>query len=94
MSKLFFRLQKYAVTLWVLFWNKKTPKISKFLLAGAFIYLLIPFDFVPDFIPFAGLIDEAILIPLLIKIAMMFVPQDLKDQTDNKSEKKLLGSQK
>lgn len=84
-----FRLRVYAVTLFRLFWDKDTPGISKALIAAALIYILMPFDLIPDFIPFAGLLDEVIIIPLIIYIATYFIPKDIKDKYRKKARTKI-----
>ena len=40
----------------------RVPRRYKLLLAGLLAYLALPFDLVPDFIPVAGQLDDAILV--------------------------------
>jgi uncharacterized membrane protein YkvA (DUF1232 family) len=47
---------------------------------GIAAYALSPIDLIPDFIPVLGLLDEAILLPLLILLAMRLVPGDVMDE--------------
>jgi len=54
--------------------HPQTPKLAKALLWLALAYLALPFDLIPDFIPVIGLIDDAIIIPILIFIALRLTP--------------------
>src|SRR5712691_7165372 len=46
--------------------DSRVPRIERALLAGAVIYAIIPFDFIPDMIPFVGQIDDLFLISLTL----------------------------
>lgn len=59
--------------------DKRTPKAGKFVLGLAIGYLLFPFDFIPDFIPILGQLDELVVIPLLVYIALKLIPKELID---------------
>ena len=54
-----------------------TPKSAKWLLGAAIGYVLLPFDLIPDFLPIIGHLDDAIIVPGLIYLAMKRVPQSL-----------------
>lgn len=69
---------KHIVRYWRVFVDRRTPMISKVLLVAAVGYVILPFDFMPDFIPFAGIIDDATVLPFLIWLALKFVPQSVK----------------
>ena len=55
--------------------HPKTPLIAKVFLGLAVGYLLLPFDLIPDFIPVLGQLDDAVIIPLLVYIALLFIPK-------------------
>lgn len=60
--------------------NPRVPNTEKALVAGAIIYALIPFDFIPDMIPFVGQLDDAYLIALtLLRLADRTEPSVLRD---------------
>ncbi|MFN2577468.1 MAG: YkvA family protein [Pyrinomonadaceae bacterium] len=46
--------------------DKRVPPTERALFAAAVIYALIPFDFIPDMIPFVGQIDDLFLISLTL----------------------------
>jgi len=46
--------------------DKRVPRTERALLAAAVIYAIIPFDFIPDMIPFVGQIDDLFLISLTL----------------------------
>jgi len=57
--------------------DKRTPKIAKILIGLAIVYALLPFDLIPDFIPIIGQIDDIIIIPTLIFIALKIIPKQI-----------------
>jgi len=64
--------------------DNRVPKISKNLIAAAIFYFLLPFDLIPDFIPVIGHIDDLVIIPLLIYVALKFVPVEAIEETRQK----------
>ena len=46
--------------------DARVPKTEKALVAGAVLYAIIPFDLIPDMIPFVGQIDDAYLIAVTL----------------------------
>lgn len=54
-----------------------TPWYAKLLVAGIVAYAFSPIDLIPDFIPVLGLLDDLVLIPLGIWLAIRLVPADV-----------------
>jgi uncharacterized membrane protein YkvA (DUF1232 family) len=50
--------------------DDRVPRGRKLLLAGTIGYLALPFDLVPDVIPVAGQLDDAILLALVLRAVL------------------------
>ena len=46
--------------------DPRVPRTEKALVAGAIVYAIIPFDLIPDMIPFVGQLDDAYLIAMTL----------------------------
>ncbi len=57
--------------------DKRTPLTAKILLWCAIGYLLLPVDIIPDFIPVLGQLDDLIIVPLLIYLAIKIIPRNI-----------------
>jgi uncharacterized membrane protein YkvA (DUF1232 family) len=82
--RLFRRLKTHVRIYWLIFRDKRTPKISKILVLLAIAYLLLPFDIIPDYIPFAGLLDELIILPIILYVATIFVSKEVVEESKRK----------
>ena len=63
-----------AAVLWRAFWHPETPLYLKGATLFAALYLVSPIDLIPDFIPFAGWIDDLILVPLMVSWIVRMLP--------------------
>lgn len=60
--------------------HPQTPWLAKLFLGLAVGYLLLPFDLIPDFIPVLGQLDEMVIIPVLVYIALKLIPPAIIQQ--------------
>lgn len=47
--------------------DRRVPRAKKFLLGAIIPYLLLPIDLVPDFIPVAGYLDDAVIVAFVLR---------------------------
>lgn len=66
--------------------DKETPFYAKILAALTVGYALSPIDFIPDFIPVIGYLDDIILLPLLISITIKLIPKSVWERCLKEAE--------
>jgi len=57
--------------------DERTPLRAKLFLSLAIAYVCMPFDLIPDFVPVIGHLDDAIIVPALVIMALRSLPADL-----------------
>jgi len=57
--------------------DKRTPVVAKLFLGLAIGYLLMPFDLIPDFIPVIGHLDDVVILPALVFVALRCIPREI-----------------
>jgi uncharacterized membrane protein YkvA (DUF1232 family) len=80
-------LRRDALTLWFAGKHPRTPLHAKALGVFVVAYALSPIDLIPDFIPVLGYLDEVLLLPGLIWLAIKLIPSEVlvecRDQADH-----------
>ena len=66
--------------------DKKTPWYAKLFAALTVVYALSPIDFIPDFIPVLGYLDDLIILPLLVALTVKFIPADVFEEYRKQSQ--------
>ncbi len=70
-------LKRDVVALWIAARDPRTPWLAKAAAAAVAAYALSPIDLIPDFIPVLGYLDDLVIVPLGILLAVKLVPPAL-----------------
>jgi uncharacterized membrane protein YkvA (DUF1232 family) len=71
------RLATRLLALWKLMRHADTPRAPKLVALLVLAYALSPIDLIPDFIPVLGQLDDIVLVPLGIALAVKLTPPHL-----------------
>lgn len=73
-------IKRDVVALWIAARDKRTPMLAKIVAAGVAAYALSPVDLIPDFIPVLGYLDDLLIVPLGIMLAVRLIPRPLMSE--------------
>jgi len=85
-------LKHNLYALYLAYHREDTPLIAKAITIIVVTYALSPIDFIPDFIPIIGYLDDIILLPLGIALAVKLIPKNILDECKNKAKNTTLKS--
>lgn len=68
------QLKAETLALYLAIRDPRTPWYAKVLVAGIVAYAFSPIDLIPDFIPILGYLDDLILIPMGVALAIKLIP--------------------
>lgn len=68
------RLEREVYALCLAARHPRTPWYAKLIVAGVVAYAFSPIDLIPDFIPVLGYLDDLVLVPLGVVVAVKLTP--------------------
>jgi len=74
-------LKKEIIILYYAMKDKRTTLLSKIPALVSVLYLLSPIDLIPDFIPFAGYVDDLVVVPLLLSLSIRLLPEEVREES-------------
>jgi uncharacterized membrane protein YkvA (DUF1232 family) len=67
--------------------DPRTPNAVRYMIYAGLAYSLSPIDLLPDWIPGVGLLDDAAVLPGIIALSMIMIPQRVKEEHEAEAEK-------
>ena len=84
------RLKAETYALYLAARHPGTPWYAKLLVAAIVAYALSPIDLIPDFVPILGYLDDLVLIPLGIALAIRMIPSSILEECRARSRESLV----
>jgi len=79
-------IKKDVAALYLAYKRPDVPVYAKLVAILVVAYALSPIDFIPDFIPVLGYLDDLILLPIGIALAIKLIPKHIMDECREQSE--------
>ena len=73
-------VKRDVVALWIAARDDRTPLMAKIVAGAVAAYAHSPVDLIPDFVPVLGYLDDLIIVPLGILIAIRLIPAPLMSE--------------
>lgn len=87
------RLKKEIHALYLAYKDPRVPWAAKVFTAVVVGYALSPIDLIPDFIPVLGYLDDLVLLPLGIWLALKMIPSEVLEECRQKARAAPAGMQ-
>lgn len=75
------RLKRQLWALWLALGDPATPFAARAVIIVAVAYALSPLDLIPDFVPVLGQLDDLLILPLLVALALRLIPPEVRART-------------
>ncbi len=69
--------------------DQRVPFLAKFVIFLTVCYALSPIDLIPDFVPLLGYLDDMVLLPLAIALAIRMIPPEIWEDCRNRAQMQL-----
>lgn len=84
------QLKQEVFILWLAYRRPGVPWYAKAFGALVVAYALSPIDLIPDFIPVLGYVDDLILLPLGVVLAIKMIPVEVYQQARQEADQRLV----
>jgi len=73
-------LETEVYALYLAFRDSRTPLTAKVVILLIIAYAISPIDLIPDFIPGLGYLDELVVLPVGVAVALWLIPDEIMDE--------------
>jgi uncharacterized membrane protein YkvA (DUF1232 family) len=80
------KLKANLIVMYLAYRDPRVPLFTKIFAICVVAYAFSPVDLIPDFIPILGYLDDLILVPLGVYIALRLFPQEVLEEYRTKAE--------
>jgi uncharacterized membrane protein YkvA (DUF1232 family) len=85
-SDLMSAVRRDVIALWLAGRDRRVPWYAKVVAAAVVAYALSPIDLIPDFVPVLGYLDDLLIVPLGVLLAIRLVPPVVMTELRTKAE--------
>ena len=78
-------LKQNTYALWLASSDPRVPWLARVIILIAVAYAISPIDLIPDFIPVLGYLDDLLILPLAIYLAIRLIPDPVWQQYKNQA---------
>lgn len=83
------QLKVETYTLYLAYRDPRTPWFARIFTALVVAYAFSPIDLIPDFIPVLGYLDDLVIVPLGISIALRMIPAEVVAESRQKAQDRM-----
>ncbi|PKN85730.1 MAG: hypothetical protein CVU46_10170 [Chloroflexi bacterium HGW-Chloroflexi-8] len=83
------QLKREIYTLWIAYRKPGVPMYAKAFCALVVAYAFSPIDLIPDFIPVLGYLDDLVLIPMGVALAIKLIPSEILAQSRIEAQQRM-----
>ena len=80
------RLHDEVYILYLSFRDRRTPWYARVFIVAVVAYALSPIDLIPDFIPVLGYVDDLIIVPAGVYLALKMIPAEIREELRQKAK--------
>jgi len=83
------QLKTETYALYLAYQDPRVPWYARVFIAGVVAYAFSPIDLIPDFIPVLGYLDDVVLVPLGIALALKMIPAEVMAESRVRAQERM-----